>query len=66
LRLHNLLCDELKNINPLWEDEQLYQEAKKILTGMYQHVTYNEFLPILVGMLTIIYYYVNYAIIIIF
>lgn len=51
LRLHNILCDELITINPSWNDERLYQEARRILIGMYQHVTYNEFVPILVGKL---------------
>lgn len=51
LRLHNLLCDEFKTINPLWNDERLYQVARKLLIGMYQQVTYNEFLPILIGSL---------------
>lgn len=49
LRLHNLLCDELGKINPLWNDERLYQEARRLLIAMYQHVTYNEFIVILVG-----------------
>lgn len=49
LRLHNVLCDELKRINPSWDDERLYQKAKSLLIAMYQHVTYNEFVPILVG-----------------
>ncbi|VVC25042.1 Hypothetical protein CINCED_3A001808 [Cinara cedri] len=49
LRLHNTLCDELVRINPSWDDERLYQEARKIVIGMYQHVTYNEFLPEIIG-----------------
>lgn len=49
LRLHNVLCDHLKRVNPSWDDERMYQEAKRLLIAMYQHVTYNEFVPILVG-----------------
>lgn len=49
LRLHNVLCDELRAINPLWDDERTYQEARRILIGMYQHVTYNEYIPIILG-----------------
>lgn len=49
LRLHNLLCDEFKTINPWWDDQRLYQESRRLLIAMYQHVTYNEFVPILVG-----------------
>lgn len=49
LRLHNLLCDELKAVNPRWNDQRLYQESRRLLIAMYQHVTYNEFVPIIVG-----------------
>lgn len=56
LRLHNILCNELITINPFWNDERLYQEARRILIGMYQHVTYNEFVPILIGKLIMEFY----------
>lgn len=53
LRLHNYLCNELVELNPQWDDERFYQETKRLLIAMYQHVTYNEFVPILVGKLKI-------------
>jgi len=49
LRAHNLLCDDLKKINPEWDDERLYQEARRLLIAMYQHVVYYEFVPALIG-----------------
>lgn len=49
-----MLCDDLKKINPSWDDERLYQEARKLLIGMYQHVVYNEFVPGLLGTYVII------------
>ncbi|XP_015374037.1 PREDICTED: peroxidase-like [Diuraphis noxia] len=49
LRIHNKLCDEFVKINPEWKDERIYQEARRLLIAMYQHVVYYEFVPRLVG-----------------
>ncbi|XP_077546699.1 peroxidase-like [Haemaphysalis longicornis] len=49
LRQHNLLATRLSRINPHWDDERIYQEARRIVVGQLQMVTYNEFLPLVVG-----------------
>lgn len=49
LREHNRVADILSNLNPLWTDEKLYQEARKIVIAEIQHITYQEWLPLNFG-----------------
>lgn len=49
VREHNRLVDEIAAQHPEYDADTLYQEAKVIVEAYIQAITFNEFLPLLLG-----------------
>lgn len=52
LRQHNRIVKHLSKITN-WNAERLFQETRKIVGAQLQVITYNEFLPLILGKKTV-------------
>lgn len=59
IRRHNQHATALFYVNPYWSDERIYQEARRITIAELQHITYNEYLPIIFGPTLMEYFSLN-------
>ncbi|RUS84195.1 hypothetical protein EGW08_008035, partial [Elysia chlorotica] len=48
-RYHNHIADLLSAYNIVWDDERVFQETRKIMGAILQHIVYSEYLPPLLG-----------------
>ena len=49
VREHNRIANILTKINPCWDSNKVYEETRKVIIAMIQHITYRLYLPILLG-----------------
>lgn len=49
MREHNHVAEKLAEDNPSWDDEKLFQEARKTVVGEMQAISANEFYPQVLG-----------------
>lgn len=49
MRLHNMAAMQLAQLNPQWNDDMLFYEARKVTIAVYQHIVYNEYVPSMLG-----------------
>eukprot|EP00054_Salpingoeca_dolichothecata_P005077 m.33040 g.33040 ORF g.33040 m.33040 type:complete len:443 (-) comp15137_c0_seq1:38-1366(-) len=49
LRLHNLNAAAIKEDHPRWNDDRVFNNARKLTVAQWQRVVFEEFLPTLLG-----------------
>ena len=53
VREHNRLAQSIKASHPLYTEEEIFQAARRLVTAFMQKITYTDFLPLLIGDLSL-------------
>lgn len=51
-RLHNMIAKLLAKSHSDWNDERLFNETRRITIGIYEHLLYEEWMPLFFGLLS--------------
>lgn len=49
MRFHNFCAQRLAKMNKHWSDDRLFEECRRITIAVFQHITYTEYLPLVLG-----------------
>ncbi|GMS81003.1 hypothetical protein PENTCL1PPCAC_3178, partial [Pristionchus entomophagus] len=49
LRQHNRWAEQIQVLRPTWNDNQIYQETRRLMIALYQSHVYSEYLPKIIG-----------------
>jgi len=49
VREHNRIASGMAQLHPDWSDEEIFQRTRKDIVGILQAITYNQFIPAILG-----------------
>lgn len=53
-RSHNRCAENLAKLRPQWTDDKLFNETRRINTAMYQHFVFDEYIPLILGLFSVL------------